>query len=193
MRRAAFLFTSSLAIAIATAVFACSSGTTPASSTSQSGDASSGASSSLVTECQSLAQNFQQKCAGDDVRPCLWSAYAKLCATGQTQLLIDSMKCLDSSTCRTFSDPNEGESCLAKLHAMSETQAAKSFIQSGCNACDAGNCGTVSGTEEIFPYLLDSDFSSLGSCASQAMCSSAFPVSCESNQNFGYFSCLAGD
>jgi hypothetical protein len=192
MHRAAPLFASSLLVVCA--AFACTSGSqTPASTTSQSGDASSGASSSLVMECQSLAQNFEQKCAGDDVRPCLWSAYAKLCATGQTQLLIDSMKCLDSSTCRTFSDPNEGEACLAKLHAMSETAAAKSFLQSGCNECDAGNCGTVRGTDEIFPYLLDSDFTALGSCASQVMCSSAFPVSCESDQNFGYFSCLAGD
>jgi hypothetical protein len=140
-----------------------------------------------------MAQNFEQKCAGDDVRPCLWSAYGKLCATGQTQLLIDSMKCLDSTTCRTFSDPNEGAACLAKLHAMNETPAAKSFIQGACNQCDAGNCGTVSGTDEVFPYLLDSDFPELGSCGSQLECSGTFPVSCESNQNVGYFSCVLTD
>jgi hypothetical protein len=122
----------------------------------------------LVAECQALAQNFETKCAGSNPRPCLWSAYGKLCATGQTQLLIDSMNCLASTTCRTFSDPNSGQACLAQVHTNGESSAAKSFISQGCSACSQG-CAMF-GTEEIFPYLSDADVASLSGCY-PALCS----------------------
>jgi hypothetical protein len=122
----------------------------------------------LVAECQGLAQNFETKCAGSSPRPCLWSAYVMLCATGLTQLLVDSMKCLDSTVCRSFSDPNDGQACLARVHVNGESTAAKSFISQTCSACGQG-CATF-GTEEIFPYLSDGDLASLSGC-DPALCS----------------------
>jgi hypothetical protein len=125
----------------------------------ESSDAGAGP---LVAECQALAQNFETKCAGSNPRPCLWSAYVKLCATGQTQLLVDSMKCLASTTCRTFSDPNDGKACLAQVHANGASTAAKAFISQACSACGQG-CAPA-GTEEILPYLSDADLASLSGC-----------------------------
>jgi hypothetical protein len=146
----------------------------------------------LVARCQSLAQNFQTKCAGSDQRPCLWSAYAALCVTGQTQLLIDSMSCLDSTTCRTFSDPNQAVACLAQVHSAGETPAAKSFLESACSACDAG-CA-VNGTVEIIPYLTDSDLTTLSSCY-PALCAlftgADAGTTCPMNADLGLFThCL---
>jgi hypothetical protein len=125
-------------------------------------DAGTNGAGPLVAECQALAQNFETKCAGNNPRPCLWSAYVKLCATGQTQLLIDSMKCLASTTCRTFSDPNSGQACLAQVHANGASTAAKAFISQACSAC--GQSCAPAGAEEILPYLSDADLASLSGC-----------------------------
>ncbi len=122
------------------------------------------ASAALIAQCQTQAQHFATLCAGSAPRPCLWNAYAQLCATGQTQLLIDSMNCLDQSTCRTFSDANNGVACLDTLHGASESQTSRQFIIDACNACsDAGGCATSYGTAEIFPYLTDADIALLAS------------------------------
>jgi hypothetical protein len=139
----------------------------------------------LVTECQAAANNFATLCAGSDPRPCLWNAYAKLCGTGQTQLLVDSMKCLDNTTCRTFSDPNQGESCLAQLHAANETQVAKAAIQSSCNTCGGSSCSTVTGTAEILPYLTDADLSAFASCNGNAC--NKIASACSSNESIAPF------
>jgi hypothetical protein len=122
----------------------------------------------LVAACEAAAKNFATLCVGDSARVCLWNAYAALCATGQTQLLIDSMKCLDNTICRTFSDPNEGAACLATLHTKSETAAAKALVQSQCAACGGTSCSTITGTAEIFPYLTDADLAALSTCAGTA-------------------------
>jgi hypothetical protein len=119
----------------------------------------------LVADCQAAANNFARLCAGSDPRPCLWNAYAKLCATGRTQLLVDSMKCLNNTTCRAFSDPNEAASCLAQLHAADQTAAAKSTIQRVCTSCGGSNCSTVSGVAEVLPYLTDAELVDWGSCS----------------------------
>jgi hypothetical protein len=127
-------------------------------------DSGNDASAALIAQCQTQAQHFATLCAGSDPRPCLWNAYAQLCATGQTQLLIDSMNCLDQNTCRTFSDANNGVSCLNTLHSTDESQASRQFIIDACNACsDAGACATSYGTAEIFPYLTDADIALLAS------------------------------
>jgi len=118
----------------------------------------------LVADCQASASNFARLCAGSDPRPCLWNAYAKLCATGRTQLLVDSMKCLKNTTCRTFSDPNDAASCLAQLHAAGETAAAKSTIQGVCTSCGGSSCSTVSGVAEVLPYLTDAELVDWTSC-----------------------------
>jgi hypothetical protein len=130
--------------------------------------ADAGDAGSLVTQCQAQAQHFATLCAGDDTRPCMWNAYAQLCATGQTQLLIDSMNCLDQNTCRTFSDPNEGLSCLNTVHASEETTASTSWIESECMTCGGSMCSTQVGPAEIFPYLTDADIAALSSCEGSA-------------------------
>ncbi len=122
----------------------------------------------LVAQCQAAAQNFATKCAGEAVRVCLWGAYGQLCATGHTQLLIDAMKCLDATTCRTFSDANEGNACLDALHGADDTAVAKTFDQTQCTACGGGQCATHPGTAEIFPYLPDADLTSAGKCGGDA-------------------------
>ena len=132
------------------------------------GDAASSAGSALIMRCQALANNFAAKCSFDIGRTCYWGAYAKLCATGETQLLIDSMNCLDSTTCRTFSDPNQGETCLNNLHTTSQSAAAKAYIQKTCTACGGTGCPAVNGTAEIFPYLTDADIGALAGCQGSA-------------------------
>ena len=147
------------------------------------------ASPALIAQCQSMAQNFATKCAGDDQRPCLWAGYTKLCTVGQTQLLVDSMNCLDATTCRTFSDANEGATCLASVQTAGETAAAKMFIQTQCAQCGGSNCATAAGTAEIYPYLLDADLSATATCFA-ATCPAAFPVSCENVPGLTSFACL---
>jgi hypothetical protein len=122
------------------------------------------ASTALVAQCQTQAHHFATLCAGDDQRPCMWNAYAELCATGDTQLLIDSMNCLDQTTCRTFSDPNEGLACLDGVHGAHESPASTQFIIDTCTACGDTNCSSTVGPAEIFPYLTDADISSIASC-----------------------------
>ena len=122
------------------------------------------ASTGLVAQCQKQAQHFASLCAGDDVRPCTWNAYAKLCQTGETQLLVDSMNCLDQTTCRTFSDANGGVACLGKTHASEESSASSDYITSTCTACKQSNCSASVGIAEIFPYLTDADIAALATC-----------------------------
>ena len=122
----------------------------------------------LVAQCQTQAQHFATLCAGIDVRPCVWNAYGELCKTGDTQLLIDSMNCLDQSTCRTFSDPNEGAACLQTLHNSSESASSKQWLVDWCNACGGTSCSTSFADAEIFPYLTDSDIAALSGCQGSA-------------------------
>ncbi|HEX4513802.1 MAG TPA: hypothetical protein VH054_09710 [Polyangiaceae bacterium] len=122
----------------------------------------------LVSACQSLASNFATKCGTDAPRPCAWAAYVKLCATGQPQLLIDSMSCLDSTLCRLLSDPNEGQACLETVHTNEQSTTAKSFLASFCTRCGGSNCSSVQATVEILPYLTDADLTELTSCAATA-------------------------
>jgi hypothetical protein len=141
---------------------------------------------SLVTQCQSLANNFQSKCAGSAPRPCFWAAYAQLCTTGKTQLLIDSMNCLDNTTCRTFSDPNEAAACLGTVHASGESAASKSFIENTCAACGQTSCAST-GTGEIIPYLTDDDVTALAHCSGNACSIDTLIQACASLPDVGLF------
>lgn len=141
----------------------------------------------IVSTCQALANNFVTKCAGDAPRPCAWTAYAQLCATGQTQLLIDSMSCLDSTLCRLLSDPNEGEACLEAVHTNEQSTAAKSFLASFCTRCGGSNCSSVQATDEILPYLTDLDLAALSSCAPTACTLPEFISACPSVANLQLF------
>ncbi len=126
------------------------------------------ASPALVAQCQTLANKFAGLCSGDAPRPCLWNGYAQLCQSGQTQLLIDSMNCLDQTVCRLFSDPNEGEACLDTTHASEEPVASQNFITQTCAACNQTNCAAGVGVAEIIPYLTDADIAALASCRGNA-------------------------
>jgi hypothetical protein len=153
------------------------------------------AGSDLVVECQALATNFEQKCSGDTSQDavCLWRGYAKLCATGRAQLLIDSMKCLDATTCRTFAyAPDKEQVCLTGIHVRDETQAARSFIQNDCLMCGSSSPScTTTGLAEIYPYLTDADLSALSACRGSG-CPGATPAACESIQAVAGFTCLFG-
>ena len=148
---------------------------------SPNADGGVGDAGSLVAECQTLAHHFATLCAGSDPRPCIWNAYADLCKTGQTQLLVDSMKCLDQTTCRTFSDPNQAATCLDTLHASSQSAAAKKYMSDTCTACNGTNCSQVVGTAEIFPYLGDADIASLSSCQGSACSVDGIVQACASS------------
>jgi hypothetical protein len=110
----------------------------------------------------------------------MWGAYAKLCAAGQTQLLIDSMNCLDGTTCPAFSDANAGNACLATVHDGGESATAKAYLKSFCTACAGSNCSAVTGTAELFPYLSDADVTALANCRGSACTLSALFSSCGS-------------
>jgi hypothetical protein len=142
----------------------------------------------LVAECQTLAKNFETKCSGSNPRPCVWQAYGKLCATTpKLQLLVDSMKCLDASTCRIFSDPNQGAACLAAAHQAGQSPAAKKAIEDGCTACGGSNCSTVTGQVEVIPYLSDSEIAQLAACKGNACTIDALIKACGNVPNVGLF------
>jgi hypothetical protein len=147
-----------------------------------------GASADLVAQCQALANNFGTLCMGDAPRPCMWSGYAKLCTSGRTQLLIDSMKCLDQTTCRTFSDPNQGEACLVSLHGTPASAASNMLIENMCAACGGTNCVEQDAIAEIVPYLTDGDVVALNACRGTACDLNAIVKSCASVPTVGLFS-----
>jgi hypothetical protein len=135
-----------------------------------------GDASALVAQCQALAATFAQHChdeyTGDALTPdtervCIWNAYGQLCATGNTQLLVDSMNCFGQNpSCWTFSDSNSAATCLAAVHAAGETAATRSFFEQLCANCGGTGCdgGDNAGQAELVPYLLDDTLSALGSC-----------------------------
>jgi hypothetical protein len=153
------------------------------------GDASLG----LVAQCQAAAKHFAKLCAGDDVRPCLWNAYAGLCATGQTQLLVDSMNCLDNTVCRTFSDANQGNACLERVHNAEETSTAKAVGAQYCTMCGGTNCSTVTGTMEIYPYLSDDQLAAVEMCDGGATCTAGVSACPGAAELTPFIACVSGD
>ncbi len=131
----------------------------------------SAATAALVNDCITLATRFRDLCAESNgetsERVCLWEAYRDLCRTGNTQLLVDSMECLDINFCRTFSDANDGNACLNELHARAQPATVRERIVSQCTQC-GGDCSTSFGQGEIIPYLPSSEFQELASCGLEA-------------------------
>jgi len=114
-----------------------------------------------------MAQGFAALCTGDATQQCFWNAYGQLCATGYAVLLVNSMACLDQTTCAAFSNPGTGAACLGNVHKFDESSASKAFVQSVCNAC--GNpCPNIGGDAELIPYLTLADITKLSSCSSGA-------------------------
>ncbi len=162
----------------------------------------------LVEQCQALAMTFASNCyneyTGDALTPdtervCIWQAYARLCQTGRTQLLLDSMMCFGQNPhCWTFSDPNDVATCLDGVHAASPpSPALVSLGQQLCAACDAGGgCATDAGawigggTAEVFPYFSDKQIGQVTSCLVGTSCTNAaFATACPSVSELGIFSC----
>lgn len=121
-----------------------------------------------VASCQQLAMAMAANCASTPIRQCIWRGYAQLCATGNTRLLVESMRCLDATTCRTFSDSNGADACLTAAHASSETPAVRAALTSMCTSCDAGMCSSAGATAEIFPYLSDANIALVTACRGAA-------------------------
>jgi hypothetical protein len=159
----------SFGLALSSALVACPS--TP--SGSDSGMTASDAAGD-VAACEALARTFRDNCeetnGPTDERVCLWESYARLCRIGNTALLLDAMECLDESTCRTFSDANDGVSCLQTLHATQQPAALRSFIEGQCAACGGTDCSAGTATAEIFPYVLASDAPALDTCTTSETC-----------------------
>lgn len=132
----------------------------------------------VVEACRAAAEGFGTRCAGSAPRPCVWAAYAELCEDGSTQLLLDSMDCLDDTTCRSFSDPNEGRACLDTLHTESRSVAASDAIEALCTACGGTTCDVVSGAIEIFPFLSDADVAAIEGCRGTACTIDEIAVAC---------------
>jgi hypothetical protein len=89
------------------------------------------------------------------------------------------MKCLDATTCRTFSDPNDAAQCLANVHATGESAKARAFISGTCSACGQMGCdGAPTGTAEVYPYLTDADLDAVGACRGNACTVDAIDKAC---------------
>lgn len=121
-----------------------------------------------VASCQQLAMTMAANCASVPIRQCIWNGYAQLCATGNTRLLVESMRCLGTTSCRTFSDANDAVACLTAAHAANETPAVRASLQSMCSSCDGGSCGSAGATAEIFPYLSDANIALVTACRGSA-------------------------
>jgi hypothetical protein len=132
---------------------------------------------SLVAQCQAMADTLATNCAGSAPRPCLWAGYRELCAIGNTQLLIDAMTCLDRTTCRTFSDSNGADACLATAHAA-ESSTVQTAVADICNACMGTGCSMPAATGEIIPYLSDADVRMIAACRGTACTIDAIVQAC---------------
>jgi hypothetical protein len=183
------------------AVPACSQSSPPSDSTDASA-ADSGDGGALVAQCKSLATTFVNNCqneySGDALTPdtervCIWTVYAQLCGTGNTQLLVDSMSCFgENKNCWTFSDPNSAAGCLATVHATGESSAARAFFQSPCADCGGSSCdgGAAAGQAELVPYVSDDEIASLSACRGHACDNSSFAANCGSAADLGgFFAC----
>ncbi len=133
----------------------------------------------------------------DSERVCIWQAYAHLCQTGRTQLLLDSMMCFGQNpSCWTFSDSNNARTCLNNVHAASPASPALvAFATRYCGACDAGGgCAdagaSLSGAEaELFPYMTDAQLTETSACLADASCSNTSLPTCTAVPELALFSC----
>lgn len=136
-----------------------------------SGTVDGDAGTSAIAECEALATTFESNCAGSDPRPCIWAAYRALCRTGNTEVLLDSMRCLDATQCRSFADPNDGEPCLSLIHGADLPVPTAVLIEEACTDCGGANCEAwtsptmaVPGNTEILPFLSSADVAAVSSC-----------------------------
>jgi hypothetical protein len=160
----------------------------------------------LVAECQALAMTFANTCydeyTGDTLTPdtervCIWQAYAHLCQTGRTQLLLDSMMCFGQNpSCWTFSDSNDAATCLNNVHAASPpSPALVAFANQYCGACNTGGGCADAGASlsgagaELFPYMTDAQLSQTSSCLADASCNASLPSACTAVPELAIFSC----
>jgi hypothetical protein len=176
---------------------ACSQSSSSATTDGGAGDGP--ASSDLVAKCESLATSFAQICndeytgdahTPDTERVCIWTTYAQICRTGNTQLLVDSMNCFTGNpSCWIFSDPNSAAACLASVHASGESAAARALLQDVCTRCGATSCSTT-GQAELFPYVSDSEIAAIRSCLGTGCTNAELLANCTSVPDVsGIFAC----
>jgi hypothetical protein len=84
---------------------------------------------------------------------------------------------LDTSTCRTFSDASNANTCLENVHAAAST-ASRQLIVSTCSACGGTQCDEGVATAEAFPYLTDDDVATVPSCRGQACDFASIAAAC---------------
>jgi hypothetical protein len=175
----------------ALAALSCSDGGTKATTPSDGGSPSPsmGASAALVSQCESLASTISAGCTttSDASRACYFTAYGKLCKTGNTQLLVDSMNCVKGASCRSFSDANDSASCLAQVHATGESAKAKATLTQLCTACGGTDCSTITGTAEVIPYLSDADLAAVPACTGSDCSAAGIGASCSAIADIAMF------
>jgi hypothetical protein len=153
-----------------------------------------------VAKCESLATGFAQICndeytgdahTPDTQRVCMWTKYAQICRTGNTQLLVDSMQCFGGNpSCWIFSDPNSAAACLASVHASGESAAARALLGDVCTRCGGTGCSTVTGQAELFPYVSDSEIAAIRACLGSGCTNAELLTSCTSVPDVaGIFGC----
>lgn len=125
-----------------------------------------------VARCVERAEHFRDLCASangaTDERVRLWAGYAELCQTGNTELLLASLECLDETQCRTFTDPNEDAACLEVVHA-GQPQPIRDVLVDVCDRCGLADCPAY--RFEIYPYLPATEAAPLAACSAEATCS----------------------
>ncbi len=187
-----------LPFVLAASTAACSQSSSGATTDAGTGDAP--ASSALIAKCESLATSFANVCndeytgdahTPDTQRVCIWTTYAQICRTGNTQLLVDSMNCFGTNpSCWIFSDPNSAARCLANVHASGESAAARALLQDVCTRCGGTNCSSVTGQAELIPYVSDSEIAAISACLGSGCTNAEFVANCPSVPDVaGIFAC----
>ena len=123
-------------------------------------DAPDAATPDPIAECQLLAGRFADACTADPYEACSWRAYGDLCASGNTALLVASMRCLDSSTCTRFVDaPRQ---CLIDAEIRYSGPAALQVEYALCHACaPTADCAMHEAGDELIPFFAESDLANL--------------------------------
>lgn len=130
-----------------------------------------------VATCQARVDAMIARCEGDSARVCLWRGYRELCTQGNTALLNSALACFSGGTfCRSFSDPNEAESCLTAL-GPSIPMENVSYMNGVISRC-GGTPFTPTGATEIFPYV---NANSLTDCTGSACTIDAIVMACSAS------------
>ena len=151
-------------------------------------DSGAAPSDALIEECEAAALHRRDLCSG--TRVCLWEGYRRMCRTGNTQLLVDAMRCLHPTRCRTFSDPNRARACLERVVGGGTPASARTLLADVCVACGDPPERCTGGTAEIFPYLTDLETAAVRGCLRTCSLRSIVEECAGTVESIGGFTCI---